>query len=103
MSTLVRISYKDKEPYRADDIINTLITVYKESWVRDKNMLTIATTKFINERLAIIERELSGIDSDISSYKSSNLLPSVQAASQMSMQQSQECWPSTRSAPWHNT
>ena len=53
-------------------------------------MLTIATTKFINERLAIIERELSGIDSDISSYKSSNLLPSVQAASQMSMQQSQE-------------
>lgn len=90
MSTLVRISYKDKEPYRADDIINTLITVYKESWVRDKNMLTIATTKFINDRLAIIERELSGIDSDISSYKSSNLLPSVQAASQMSMQQSQE-------------
>ena len=89
-STLVSINYKDAIPDRADDVINTLISVYKENWVKDKNQLIIATTKFINERLAVIERELGGIDSDISNYKSANLLPDVQAASQMSMQQSQD-------------
>lgn len=89
-STLVEIDYRDLIPERADDIINTLINVYKEGWVKDKNQLIIATSKFINDRLSVIERELGGIDSDISNYKSSNLLPDVQAASQISMQQSQE-------------
>ncbi len=45
---------------------------------------------FINERLGIIEQELGNVDENISSYKSENLLPDVQAASSIYMAESSE-------------
>ena len=42
---------------------------------------------FINERINIIERELGSVDENISSYKSENLLPDVQAASDLYISQ----------------
>ncbi len=44
----------------------------------------------INERLGIIEQELGNVDENISSYKSENLLPDVQAASSIYMAESSE-------------
>lgn len=89
-ATLIELSYTDVLPRRAEDVINTVIAVYKESWMNDKNLMTVATTNFINERLGVIERELGAVDQDISSYKSSHLLPDVDAAASMYMTQSNE-------------
>ena len=58
-----------------------LVAVYNENWMKDKNQIMVATSMFINERINIIERELGSVDENISSYKSENLLPDVQAAS----------------------
>ena len=88
--TLIAITFRDVLPQRAEDVINTLLDVYKEKWVEDKNQLTIATTRFITERLGVIERELGDVDQNISSYKSSHLLPDVKAASGIYMQMAQE-------------
>jgi tyrosine-protein kinase Etk/Wzc len=89
-ATMVELSYTDVLPKRAEDLITMIITVYKESWMEDKNILTAATNKFIAERLSVIERELDTVDEDISSYKSSLLLPDVEAASSLYMEQSRE-------------
>ena len=88
--TLIAISYRDIHPKRAEDIISTVIDVYKESWVNDKNQITRATSNFITDRLGVLERELGDVDADISSYKSANLLPDVTSASNLYMQQSKE-------------
>lgn len=88
--TLIAISYRDIHPKRAEDLISTVIDVYKESWVNDKNQITRATTNFITDRLGVIERELGDVDEDISSYKSAHLLPDVTSASNLYMQQSKE-------------
>lgn len=88
--TLIAITFSDVLPQRAEDVINTLLDVYKEKWVEDKNQMTIATSKFITERLGVIERELGDVDQNISSYKSSHLLPDVKAASGIYMQMAQE-------------
>lgn len=88
--TLIAITFQDVLPQRAEDVINTLLDVYKEKWVEDKNQMTIATSKFITERLGVIERELGDVDQNISSYKSSHLLPDVKAASGIYMQMAQE-------------
>lgn len=88
--TLIAITFRDVLPQRAEDVINTLLDVYKEKWVEDKNQMTIATSKFITERLGVIERELGDVDQNISSYKSSHLLPDVKAASGIYMQMAQE-------------
>lgn len=89
-ATVISLSYKDVSIQRAEDILNTLISVYNESWVKDKNQIAISTSRFINERLAVIEQELGHVDEDISSYKSEHLLPDVQAVSGMYMAQASE-------------
>ena len=89
-STTIELAYKDILPQRAEDILNMIITVYKESWIEDKNLITVATSNFITERLGVIERELGDVDENISSYKSSHLLPDVEAASNLYMQQSKD-------------
>ena len=58
--------------------------------MKDKNQIAISTSRFINERLGVIEQELGTVDNDISSYKSEHLLPDVQAASNMYMAQANE-------------
>lgn len=67
----------------AEDILNTLISVYNENWVKDKNQIAISTSMFINDRLGVIEGELGSVDENISTYKGENLLPDVQAASSL--------------------
>lgn len=89
-SSVVDLSFSDVSTQRAEDVLNTLISVYNENWIKDKNQIAISTSMFINDRLAVIEQELGNVDEDISSFKSKNLLPNVEAASSMYMQQSSE-------------
>lgn len=89
-SDLLRLTYTDQSAERADDVLNCVIAAYNASWVDDRNKIALSTSMFINERLTSIEKDLSGVDSDISSYKSRNLLPDVAAASNLYMSQSTE-------------
>ena len=89
-STVINLSFQDVNTQRAEDVLNTLISVYNENWVKDKNQIAVSTSMFINERLGVIEGELGNVDEDISSYKSEHLLPDVQAAASMYMTQSSE-------------
>ena len=89
-ATIIEISYTDVLPRRAEDAIRTLISVYNENWVKDKNQIAVSTSAFINERLKVIEKDLGNVDSDISSYKSEHLIPDIAAASNMAMQQASE-------------
>ncbi|MFI3297236.1 MAG: polysaccharide biosynthesis tyrosine autokinase [bacterium] len=75
---------------KAEDILNTLISVYNENWIKDKNLVTLSTTNFINERLVIIGQELGEVDKSISTYKSDNLLPDISAVAGMNLQASNE-------------
>jgi capsular exopolysaccharide synthesis family protein len=84
---VITLEVKDVSIQRADDILDMLIKVYNENWIKDKNQIADGTSMFINERLSIIENELSSVDNDISSYKSKNLLPDVKAVAEMYMQE----------------
>ena len=86
-ATVIDLTYKDNSSQRAEDFLNTLISVYNEKWVKDKNQIAVSTSMFINERLGVIERELGNVDNDISSYKSEHLIPDVKAASNLYMTQ----------------
>ena len=87
---VLALSVDDINIKRGDDILNTLIAVYNGNWLKDKNQITVSTSMFIDERLQVIEQELGNVDSDISSYKSENLLPDVQAVSNMYLTQNTE-------------
>ena len=87
---VITISMTDKSTQRAEDVLNTVIEVYNERWVADKNKIATSTSEFINARLSDIARELENVDSIISTYKSRNLLPDVQAATSMYMNKNQK-------------
>lgn len=87
-STVVVLSMQDNWPSRASDILNSLIDVYNEEWIRNKNRSSKNTSEFINERLMIIERELGGIENEIKDYKSSHNLSDMNAIAQTYIQES---------------
>lgn len=87
-STVINLTVNDENPDRAGDVIMTLVDVYNEKWVKDKNRVAESTNQFITERLEAITKELGDVDERISDYKSANLLPDVAASLAKDMQQS---------------
>ena len=47
-SSILTLSLKDDSPERAEDVLNTLITVYNEDAINDKNQVAVNTANFIN-------------------------------------------------------
>ena len=86
-ASIIDISYNDESRTRAEDILSTLVAVYNENWIKDRNQITASTTEFIKERLSIIESELGSVDNDISSYKSRNLVTDVGAMGGIALSQ----------------
>lgn len=86
-ATIVQLTYRDAVPQRGKDILGAVIAAYNANWVKDKNQVAVATSAFINERLAVIEKELGDVDEDISSYKADNLISSPEAVASQSMSQ----------------
>lgn len=82
-SSVISLSHNDVSTERAEDLLQTLIDVYNENWIRDKNQIAVSTSEFIKDRLAVIESELGNVDSDISSYKSAHMVPDIEQASQL--------------------
>lgn len=84
-ASVITLKYDDVSMQRAEDVLNMIIKVYQEGWMDDKNQIALSTSRFITERLNVIEKELGSVDSDISSYKSRNLVPDVSEAAKMYM------------------
>lgn len=89
-SNLISISISDHSIERADDILRTIVEVYNENWIKDKNKAAKETKKFIDARLAYVSDELDKIESDISDFKSDNLLPDIEAQSEIQLSRERE-------------
>lgn len=87
-ASIINMTLNDISATRAEEFLNTLITIYNEKWLEDKNQISVNTSLFINERLQVIESDLGLLDNNISTYKSANLLPDLQAVSTMVLTQS---------------
>ena len=89
-STVVVLSLEDEFPRRASDILSSLIDIYNEEWVKNKNRSARNTSDFINERLVVIEKELGGIEGELKDFKQNNNLNNVNALAQSYLEESSE-------------
>lgn len=87
-STLVRIECTDTNIQRADDILNTLLDAYKQSIITDKNHLAQSTADFIDERIQLISKELSDVESELAQFKQGNNLVDISQNAQAFLTQS---------------
>lgn len=87
---VINLSIDDSNVERANAVLNTTLDVYSEYWATDKNKVNVATSKFINDRLAMISRELGEVDTRIADYQSKNRMPDLESTSRMYVQEASE-------------
>ena len=77
---IIDITCIDNSIPRAENILRTIVNIYNENWVKNRNQVSVSTNEFIKERLAVIEEELGDVEGDIAAYKSSHGMLSVEQA-----------------------
>ena len=87
-SSVIVISMEDTYPARSSSVISSLIDVYNEVWINNKNRSAINTAEFINDRLVGIEQELAAVEDALKKYKSSNNLTDIKAVAQTYLDES---------------
>lgn len=71
-TTVLRVYYNNPLPVKAEAVLNHLINVYNRDAIRDKNLEFDKTAEFIEERIAIINEELGGVEGEKESFKERN-------------------------------
>lgn len=72
---VIDLSFTDVSEERADDILNTVLQVYTEKWIGDKNRISVATAGFIEDRIRLIEKELAAVEGELTRFQSEKRLP----------------------------
>ena len=78
-ATVLKVSITDALPQRGRDILNELVKVYNREAVEDKNLMATNTIRFLDERLAFLTTELTGVEKNVERYKSQNGVTDVAA------------------------
>ena len=68
-TSVVKISLKNSSSLRSQDFINKLIEVYNINTNNDKNEVAQKTAEFIDDRIAIISKELGSTEQDLETFK----------------------------------
>src|SRR5690606_2432224 len=85
-SFIVNFSMSHPNREKAAIILNSLVQQYDVDATEDKVKVTRATSDFINNRLALITKDLSSSDSKVANYKDRNNLVDMSSEVQMYMQ-----------------
>ena len=83
---VIELRIKDVSVQRAVDILNSVIAVYNQNWVDDKNKMAVATSRFIDDRLRVIQSELGDVDVNIAQYMSKTGTPNLEASAGVQME-----------------
>lgn len=76
-TSIIELSMTDAVQEKAEDILNTLIQNYNEEAVKDKQFVAQNTSRFIEERLNLIAKELEGVEEEVETFKKDNNLVDV--------------------------
>ena len=74
LASVIEISLEETVPEKGEDVLNKLYEVYTRMNEEDKNKIADSTISFIDERLAAVSTELSGVEKDIEQFKVKNQL-----------------------------
>lgn len=73
-STLIVLACSDNNEQRAEDVLNEVYKAYKNDVVENKNRVAESTSKFVDERVALIGGELNEIENKLAEFKIKNKL-----------------------------
>lgn len=83
---VIELSIEDVSVERALDILNYILIVYNNNWIEDKNRMAFATSKFIDERLRVIQAELGDVDESIVAHMKKTGNPDIKTSLKVGME-----------------
>ncbi len=86
-STILRITCSTPVIAEGIDVINTLIDIYNQDIIADKNRSALQTEAFIIERLALISGELQEVEKDVEEYRKEKKITDISAEAGMYLSQ----------------
>lgn len=89
-ATIINLELTDNNNRRGYTALNSLVTIYNHQALEDKNKVTQNTLDFLDERLAIIERELRSVEGQVQQFKSSNRITDVSTEAQKYIEQARQ-------------
>lgn len=85
-ATVLKVSLNYPLSEKAQDILNQLAINYNKEANLDKNSEAQRTAEFIDERIALIGRDLGTVENEKESFKAKNNITDIQAEAQISLQ-----------------
>ena len=87
-ANVINLSTIEQNRKKGKDILNTLIQVYNQSGIKQKNTLASNTISFLDERINLIANELSDIEKEIEIYKKENSLTDIETEAKIILEKS---------------
>lgn len=86
-ATILRITCSTPIISEGIDVINTLINIYNQEIIADKNRSALQTEAFIIERLALIAGELQEVEKDVEDYRREKKITDISTEASMYLSQ----------------
>ncbi|MBX7261419.1 MAG: polysaccharide biosynthesis tyrosine autokinase [Chitinophagales bacterium] len=77
VSNAINLSIESSNENKSKDILNNVVQEYFNNDILSKKIISEKTYAFIQDRLGVISTELSGVESDLEKYKTTNKVYSI--------------------------
>ncbi|RXM50115.1 MULTISPECIES: GumC family protein [unclassified Chryseobacterium] len=87
-ATVINLSLNYANINKAKDIVNTLVTVYNNDAINDKNSESQKTKDFIDDRINLISKELGQVENEKERFKAANQITDLKTEAQINLETS---------------
>ncbi|PIQ17724.1 MAG: tyrosine protein kinase [Flavobacteriaceae bacterium CG18_big_fil_WC_8_21_14_2_50_34_36] len=88
--SVIKLTLNDPVKEKAQRILDELVSQYNKDATEDRNLVSLNTAAFIDERLQIITQELDSVETNKVDFKQENRLTDIQAEAQLFLENSSD-------------
>lgn len=85
-TSIIKLEILSENLKRGQDILNAVCREFDLSYLEEKNAVSEKTVRFIDDRLAVVSSELSGVEGNLESYRGNNEIVNVTSQSAISFE-----------------
>ncbi|WP_299119753.1 tyrosine-protein kinase domain-containing protein [uncultured Winogradskyella sp.] len=87
LSDLLKLTIKGESKELSENILNKLMDVFNDDGIYDRQLISIRTEDFINERMVFLARELDSVEISYQDFKQRNNLVNITADAELGLEQ----------------
>lgn len=89
-ANVINLTMEDEIPERGKDILNSIISHYNSYGIEEKNLVSERTAVFLQQRIDILEKDLTSIEKTVERYKEDNQLTDIESEAKIILDRSSD-------------